>query len=190
MKALSLSLCCSLATLSLANLASAQADSSAQAQAQLGSWLLLPRTPQHLQPYLASIFSMSDSCLQPAPFSSYDFVSETAQSVKSRAAEFGLRYDLTFTFNYSSVAPSISGQGKNFTSSNNELWAAWTLAKSADGRQGVFLMLEADWGQGFNFNENKQSAQMSLGSLSNPQSALRGGEGVFIPNLSLGYSGW
>lgn len=48
--------------------------------------------------------------------------------------------------------------------------------------------MEADWGQGINYNQRRRSAQGSIGSLSNPQGSTRGGNGVFIPSLALGYS--
>ncbi len=151
---------------------------------------MLPNTPQKLMPYLEGIFTMPATCLEPSLLGATDPISEAAQAVKGMAADIGWHYYLTFSFNYANLTPSTSGMKSDFVSSNNEFWGTWTLAKSADNKQGIFLMMEADWGEGFGFNQNTEGIQQSLGSQSNPVSATRGGEGVFIPSLSLGYSGW
>ncbi len=171
-------------------LSSATAEDTNQSMGHLGTWKILPSSPQKLMPYLSGLFTMPENCLQPSLLGETDAISTAAQSIKSAAADIGWHYYMTLTFDYSNITPRVSGMKNNFVSSNNEFWGTWTLAKSADNKQGVFLMLEADWGEGFGYNENDKGVQNSLGSLSNPQSSTRGGDGLFIPNLSLGYSGW
>ncbi len=155
---------------------------------QVGNWLLLPTKPQKMMPYLDSLFILGNNCVEPCAIVGHDDLSSAAQRIKTAASTWGIYYDLTIDFNYTGVTPQARGTRASFSSFDNELWAAWYLAKSRDNSQGIFLMVEADWGVGTNYNENNSSAQASIGSLSMPQSALRGGEGVFLPNVSLGYS--
>jgi hypothetical protein len=116
-------------------------------------------------------------------------VSNGAQRIKTFLSEYGLQYDLTMSYDYAAVHPKPRGQQGEFSSFNSSLTGTWFLAKDCDNSQGVFLTFEADWGTGTNFTERRSSAQRSLGSLSNPQGSLRGGNGVFLPQLALGYSG-
>lgn len=191
MNSLLTSLCRSLFLLCLPLYASGEpSNAEVQAVSRIGSWRIMPSTPQNYMPYLEGLFTMPTSCLNPSLLGSTDPISAAAQDLKSAAGGVGWHYYMNITFNYSSMTPQTSEMKNNFVSSNNEFWGTWTLAKSADNRQGIFLMIEADWGEGFGFNENTQGIQWSLGSQSKPQSALRGGDGPFIPNLSLGYSGW
>lgn len=156
----------------------------------LGSWLLFPATPQHFMPYLDSVFVPGNTCAEPCRLIESDFISTGAQRVKSLLSRVGLQYDMTLSFNYTTLAPRPAGQRADFSAFNNSVSGTWFLAKDRDSSQGVFLVFEADWGQGVNFNERRSSAQQSLGSLSNPQGSLRGGNGVFLPQLALGYSGF
>ncbi len=156
----------------------------------LGSWLLLPATPQHFMPYLDSVFVPGNTCAEPCRVIDEDFISTGAQYIKSALSRVGLQYDMTLSFNYTALSPRPAGQRAEFASFNNSLSGTWFLAKDADNSQGVFLVFEADWGQGLNFSERRSSPQQSLGSISNPQGSLRGGNGVFLPQLALGYSGF
>lgn len=157
---------------------------------QVGSWLLFPATPQHFMPYLDGVFVPGNTCAEPCRIIGEDVISTSAQRVKKALSGIGLQYDMTLSFNYTTLAPRPSGYRSDFASFNNSLSGSWFLAKDADGSQGVFLVFEADWGQGVNFNERRESAQQSLGTLSDPQGSLRGGNGVFLPQLALGYSGF
>ncbi len=156
----------------------------------VGSWLLFPSTPQHFMPYLDSVFVPGNTCTEPCRVLDEDLISTGAQRVKSMLSRIGLQYDMTLSFNYTTLSPRPAGHRADFSAFNNSVTGTWFLAKDADGSQGVFLVFEADWGKGLNFNERTSSAQQSLGTLSNPQGSLRGGNGVFLPQLALGYSGF
>ena len=155
---------------------------------EFSGWEWFPSTPQNFAPYLDSLFVPGNTCIQPSDLISEDALSTTAQQVKSRLSRMGIQYSLTLSANYTGIAPHSDGGRDNFTSTNNSLSATWFLLKKADNSQGLFLTMEADWGVGFNFNERRSSAQNTIGSLSNPQGSLRGGNGVYIPHLALGYS--
>lgn len=157
---------------------------------KVGSWVLLPSSPQKFMPYLDGIFVPGNTCCEPCTIVGEDVVSTTAQKVKHALSRVGLQYTLTLSADYAGIAPRPAGRRANFMSFNNAVSGNWFLAKSADGGQGVFLSFEADWGQGANFNERRNGVQQSLGSLSDPQGCLRGGNGVFLPQLALGYSGF
>ncbi|MDO5469897.1 MAG: carbohydrate porin [Akkermansia sp.] len=155
---------------------------------ELSGWILFPSSPQKFAPYLDSLFVPGNTCIQPSDIISHDALSAAAQNIKSRLSRYGIQYSLTLTGNYTGIAPRSRGGRNDFASTNNSFAGTWYLLKKADNSQGLFLSIEADWGHGFNFNENRSSAQNTIGSLSNPQGSLRGGNGVFIPHLALGYS--
>ena len=157
---------------------------------RVGNWLLFPSTPQHFAPYLDSVFVPGNTCAEPCRIVGEDFISTGAQHVKKLLSRVGLQYDLTLSYNYTKIAPQPGNQRSDFSAFNNSVSGTWFLAKDGDNSQGLFLTFEADWGHGINFNERRSSAQQSLGSLSNPQGSLRGGNGVFLPQLALGYSGF
>ncbi len=156
----------------------------------LGSWKFFPAAPPHFMPYLDGLFVPGNTCVEPGAPVKDDPLSSGAQAAKSMASRIGLQYTLTLSANYTGLAPRPSSRRSDFMAFNNQMTGSWFLARSADNERGVFLSFEADWGQGANYNERRQSAQQSLGSLSNPQGSNRGGNGVFIPNLALGYSHW
>ncbi len=156
----------------------------------LGSWKFFPAAPPHFMPYLDSLFVPGNTCAEPGALITKDPLSAGAQAAKALASRVGLQYTMTLSANYTGISPRPARQRSDFMAFNNQLTGSWFLAKSADNESGVFLSFEADWGQGVNYNERRQSAQQSVGSLSNPQGSNRGGNGVFIPNLALGYSHW
>ena len=151
-------------------------------------WDLFPSSPQRFMPYLDSIFVPGNTCAEPCGIIPEDFLSTAAQKTKTALSRIGLQYNLTLTANYTALPAHYPGQRRDFLSSNNVANFTWFLLKDCAGTQGLFLSLELDWGRGVNFSERSSSAQDSIGSLSNPQGSLRGGNGVFIPNLALGYS--
>lgn len=153
-------------------------------------WRFLPATPQRFMPYLDMLFVPGNTCVEPGSWLDEDPLSAGAQRLKTALSHYGLQYDLTASYNYSAIHPRPHGHRSEFSSFNWALTGTWFLAKDCDNSQGVFLTFEADWGIGTNFSENRSSAQRSLGSLSNPQGALRGGNGVTLPQLALGYSGF
>lgn len=162
-----------------------------EAQTQEGSsWILFPSQPQKLMPYLDSVFILGNKCKEPGALIERDALSDAAQRVKSAASQVGINYDLTLSFNYVGISPGPGSNRRDFMAFNSSLWGSWTLARNASGSQGVFLMMELDYGQGMNFNEVKSNVAGSIGSISNPQSSNRGGNGAYIPHLSLGYSGF
>lgn len=156
---------------------------------RVGDWVFFPDSPQKFMPYLDGIFVPGNTCAEPCGFISSDPISLSAQRLKRSLSGIGLQYDLTISGNYTRITPQPeTGVRRHFASMNNCLTGTWFLAKSSDNGSGVFLTFEADWGKGFNFNENWSSAQQSIGSLSNPQGSLRGGHQIFVPNLALGTS--
>ncbi|MBR5330950.1 MAG: carbohydrate porin [Akkermansia sp.] len=152
-------------------------------------WRFLPATPQKFMPYLDALFVPGNTCAEPCGIVCQDMISTGAQKLKHALSRYGFQYDLTMSYNYSAIHPRTRHRN-DFSSFNHSLTGTWFLAKDCDNSQGVFLTFEADWGQGTNFSERRSSAQNSLGSLSNPQGSLRGGKGVFLPQLALGYSGF
>lgn len=153
-------------------------------------WRFMPATPQKFMPYLDSLFVPGNTCAEPCEIMNQDMVSTSAQWVKNALSQYGMQYDLTASYNFTSVKPSPHHHRGDFSAFNFSMTGTWFLAKDCDNSQGVFLTFEADWGPGTNYTERHSSAQQSLGSLSNPQGSLRGGNGVFLPQLALGYSGF
>ena len=153
-------------------------------------WRFMPATPQKFMPYLDTLFVPGNTCAEPCGIVSQDMVSTGAQKLKRALSRYGFQYDLTMSYNYTAIHPRTHGHRNDFSSFNHSLTGTWFLAKDCDNSQGVFLTFEADWGQGTNFSERRSSAQRSLGSLCSPQGSLRGGKGVFLPQLALGYSGF
>ena len=153
-----------------------------------GGWEWMPAQPQHFMPYLDSLFVPGNTCVEPSWWMQDDMLSTGAQQVKSMLSRYGLQYDLTLSAGYAGVAPKSNAGRNDFAATNNGLSAVWYLLKKRDNSQGLFLTMEADWGHGFNFNERRSGVQNTIGSLSNPQSSLRGGNGVYVPHLALGYS--
>lgn len=151
-------------------------------------WRFFPSTPQRFMPYLDSIFVPGNTCAEPCAFIGEDAISTAAQSAKAALGRIGLQYNLTLSANYTALPQHFAGKRRDFPAFNNMANITWFLAKDCDDSQGLFLTMEADWGQGVRFSERKHSAHASIGSLSNPQGSIRGGHGVFIPNLALGYS--
>ncbi len=160
-----------------------------QSKAPCHGWRWFPSTPQKFMPYLDSLFVPGNTCVEPSELIGSDPLSTAAQRIKTALSRYGLQYDLTASYNYTAIHPKPRGHRSEFSAFNWSMNGTWFLAKDCDNSQGVFLTFEADWGTGTNFNERKSSAQRSLGSLSNPQGSLRGGNGVFLPQLALGYSG-
>lgn len=153
-------------------------------------WRFLPDTPQRFMPYLDMLFVPGNTCAEPGAWIKEDALSTGAQRMKTLLSRYGLQYDLTASYNYTAIHPKPHGHRSEFSSFNWALTGTWFLAKDCDNSQGVFLTFEADWGTGTNFSERRSSAGRSLGSLSNPQGSLRGGKGVTLPQLALGYSGF
>ena len=151
-------------------------------------WRFFPSAPPRFMPYLDSIFVPGNTCAEPCDIIPEDSLSTAAQRTKALLADIGLQYNITLSANYTALPQRISARKRDFFAFNNVANFTWFLAKDCDDSQGLFLSLELDWGQGVNFSERNRSAQDSIGSLSNPQGSIRGGRGVFIPNLALGYS--
>ena len=153
-------------------------------------WRFMPATPQKFMPYLDSLFVPGNTCAEPCEWMNQDLVSTGAQRLKTALSRYGFQYDLTASYNYTAIHPKPHGHRSEFSAFNWMMTGTWFLAKDCDNSQGVFLTFEADWGTGTNFTERRSSASRSLGSLSNPQGSLRGGNGVTLPQLALGYSGF
>ena len=151
-------------------------------------WIFMPSTPQRFMPYLDSIFVPGNTCAEPCAIIGEDALSTSAQRVKTALSRYGLQYNVTLSANYTGLPQRYRGQRRDFWATNNVANFTWFLLKDCDNTQGLFLSVEMDWGQGIGFSERSKSAQRSIGSLSNPQGSIRGGHGVFIPNLALGYS--
>lgn len=151
-------------------------------------WRFFPSAPPRYMPYLDSIFVPGNTCAEPCDIIPEDGISTAAQRLKTELSHIGLQYNLTLSANYTGLPQRFSGGRRDFPATNNVANITWFLAKDCDDSQGLFLSLEADWGQGVGYSERHRSAQGSIGSLSNPQGSVRGGHGVFIPNLALGYS--
>lgn len=154
----------------------------------LGGWELFPSKPQKFMPYLDGLFVPGNTATEPSWWVQSDAVSMGAQRVKSYLSRYGFQYNLTLSMGYAGVVPSSSGGKNDFFATNNSASGVWYLLKKRDNSQGLFLTFEANWGHGFGFDEQEQGVQNTIGSLSNPQSSLRGGDGVYIPHLALGYS--
>lgn len=151
-------------------------------------WRFLPDTPQRFMPYLDSIFVPGNTCAEPCALIPQDALSTAAQRVKKELSRYGLQYNVTLTANYTGLPQRYHNERRDFPATDNVANFTWFLLKRCDNTQGLFLSLELDWGQGIGYSERSKSAQGSIGSLSNPQGSSRGGRGVFIPNLALGYS--
>lgn len=146
----------------------------------------LPATPPRMMPYLDSLFVPGNTCAEPCAFVDDDGLSTAAQKLKKELSAVGFQYNLNLTYDYARTAHAERGQKRDFSSFNCNMTGKWFLVKDALHRHAFFLSCEADWGKGTNFNENSAGAKNSLGSVSNPQGCLRGGNGVFIPELALG----
>lgn len=155
-----------------------------------GSWIWFPSTPQRFAPYLDSIFVPGNSCAEPCAWITQDALSTSAQQMKAMLSRIGLQYQITTSCNYTGTPSQHHHKRQNFTSFNSQASGKWFIGKSSDNSQGLFLSFEADWGEGIHFNERHGGVANSIGSLSQPQGSLRGGNGVFLPELALGYSAW
>lgn len=160
------------------------------AKAPCRGWRFFPETPQKLMPYLDGVFIPGNTCAEPCVWENRDDLSTAAQRIKTTLSEVGLQYQLVMSYNYAAIAPKQQGYRRDFSSFNTQLSGKWFLAKDCDNSQGIFLSFEADWGAGCNFSQRKGGVKNSLGTLSQPQGCLRGGNGVFLPELALGYSGF
>ncbi len=153
-----------------------------------GRWQFFPSSAPHFMPYLDSVFVPGNTCAEPCAFVTDDAISTSAQKVKKMLSLIGLQYGAVATYNYARVVPSIHGKRNNFSAFNFQAAGKWFLAKTRDNAHSLFLSFEADLGLGVNFSERSGGVQNSLGTLSQPQSSLRGGSGVFLPELALGLS--
>ena len=151
-------------------------------------WRFFPARPQRFMPYLDSLFVPGNTCIEPCEVVREDGISTAAQGLKTRLSRYGLQYAATLSMNYAGLPQNMVNGRRDFLSTNNVVNATWFLAKDCDNSQGFFLSVELDWGQGVGYSERSRSVQDSIGSLSNPQGSARGGHGLFIPNLALGYS--
>lgn len=154
----------------------------------LGNWEFFPASPQRFMPYLDSLFVPGNTCAEPCAFIDSDPISTSAQRVKTMLSGIGLQYSAVASYNYAHIAPAPGNRQQHFSAFNLQASGKWFLAKSRNNSQGIFLSFEADWGIGADFSERNGGVQNSLGTLSQPQSSLRGGNGVFLPELALGYS--
>ena len=154
----------------------------------MGAWEWFPATPQNFMPYLDGLLVPGNTCVEPSWLLVQDPLSTAAQRIKSALGRYGFQYDLTLTMGYAGIAPHSNGGRNNFGATNNSFSGTWFLLKKSDNSQGLFLTFESDWGEGFNFNQRRAGVQNTIGSLTNPQSSLRGGNGVYVPHLALGYS--
>ena len=153
-----------------------------------GCWQFFPASAPRFMPYLDGVFVPGNTCAEPCSFVQCDPISGGAQRVKKILSEYGLQYNAVATYNYARITPSIHGRRNNFSAFNFQAAGKWFLAKTRDNANSLFLSFEADWGVGVNFSQRRGGVQNSLGSLSQPQSSLRGGNGVFLPELALGFS--
>lgn len=153
-----------------------------------GHWQFFSASAPRFMPYLDSVFVPGNTCAEPCTFVQNDPISTGAQRVKKILSDYGLQYNAVASYNFARIAPSIHGQRNNFSAFNFQAAGKWFLAKTRDNAHSFFLSFEADWGVGVNFNQRRGGVQRSLGSLSQPQSSLRGGNGVFLPELALGFS--
>lgn len=153
-----------------------------------GRWQFFPASAPRFMPYLDGVFVPGNTCAEPCAFVSCDPVSTSAQRLKKLLSDYGLQYSAVASFNYARIAPSLHGRRNNFSAFNLQAAGKWFLAKTRDNANSVFLSFEADWGVGVNFSQRTGGVQHSLGTLSQPQSSLRGGNGVFLPELALGVS--
>jgi len=169
---------------------SLQANHSELKRENGSHWILFPSEPQKLMPYLEGAFILGNKCKVGGALIENDALSDLAQKVKTAASQIGINYDLTLNFNYASISPNPSGNRSDFMAFNSSFLASWTLARDASGDQGIFLTLNVYFGKGLNFNQNKSEVNTSIGSLSNPQSCNRNGNGAYIPQLVVGYSGF
>lgn len=154
----------------------------------LGRWQFFPSSAPHFMPYLDSVFVPGNTCAEPCTFVTDDALSTSAQKVKNLLSSVGLQYSAVASFNYARIAPSLHGKRNNFSAFNFQTAGKWFLAKTRDNAHSLFLSFEADLGLGVNFSQRRGGVQNSLGSLSRPQGSLRGGKGVFLPELALGLS--
>lgn len=153
-----------------------------------GNWQLFPSSAPRFMPYLDSVFVPGNTCAEPCTFVQCDPISTGAQRVKKILSDYGLQYNAVASYNYARIAPSIRGKRNNFSAFNFQAAGKWFLARTRNNAHSIFLSFEADLGLGVNFNQRRGGVQSSLGSLSQPQSSLRGGNGVFLPELALGFS--
>lgn len=153
-----------------------------------GRWQFFPSSAPHFMPYLDSVFVPGNTCAEPCAYVTDDPISTSAQTVKQVLSSMGLQYSAVASYNYSRIAPSIHGKRNNFSSFNFQAAGKWFLAKTRNNANSFFLSFEADLGLGANFSQRRGGVKNSLGTLSQPQGSLRGGNGVFLPELAAGVS--
>lgn len=153
-----------------------------------GRLIFFPASPPKMMPYLDGTYIFGNTCIEPGALIREDLLSTGMQKVKTAASRIGLQYSLKHGYNYTGIAGDVlPGMQRSFSAYNTILLANWFLLKTRDGKSGLFLAVEGDWGAGMDYNQRRASASDSLGSLQNPQGSARSG-GPFLANVSLGVS--
>lgn len=146
--------------------------------------IFFPARPPRLMPYLHGLLLPDGGAA--APESEADPLTLSSHALKQTLARIGWHHESSLRVGGALLRPDPAEQRSRFVSTDNSVLAKWFLLKDTREHHGIFLSCEADWGQGFNFNERRESVRHSLGSLSQPQDSLRGGNGLFLPELALG----
>lgn len=172
-----------LSVIAAALLLSAPGAEPEQDKAAAGD-IFFPSRPPRLMPYLHGLL-LPDSSAD-APARDADALTLSAHALKQGLARIGWHHESSLRLGGAMLRPDPPEQRSRFVSTDNSVLAKWFLLKDTRERHGLFLSCEADWGQGFHFSERRESVRHSLGALSQPQDSLRGGKGLFLPELALG----
>lgn len=144
--------------------------------------------PVKLMPYLDGAFLFGNTCVEPNALIKEDPLSTGAQKLKTALSDYGLTYMLQYGFNFSDVSGStLPGTKRSMTSHNGILLANWDIFRNKKTGSGLFLAVEVDFGEGFGYNEDEQSIQNSIGSLTSPFGGYKGPKG-HLGDLSLAYT--
>ena len=144
--------------------------------------------PVKLMPYLDSAYLYGNDCIEPNAIISCDPISTGAQIIKTNLAEVGLTYSIHYGFNFSDFSgDKLHDKRRSMTSHNLTILSNLDIFRNNRTGDGLFLSIEFKTGNGFGYNEGKESAQKSIGSLTSPNQVYEGPRAHF-ENISLVYA--
>lgn len=147
-----------------------------------------PSQPATMMPYLDSTYTFGNTCIRPNAWIDSTPWDTGMQRIKTAASKVGLQYTWHHGINYTGLNGSSDLHGqRDFAAFNSSLITNWFFYRSANKKNGWFISVEWEYGQGMNYNQRHEGASQSLGSLSNPMGSSRGG-GSALGNVSLAYT--
>lgn len=144
--------------------------------------------PLKMMPYLDSSYVFGNTCVEPGAWIQEDALSTGAQKLKTSLSKYGITYFAQYGFNYAGMSGGGIHGRRDFVSHNGSLLTNINIFRNNRTGSGMYLATEFDFGNGFNFNEGRETPQNTLGSLQNPTASYQGPD-PHLSNLSLAWVG-